>query len=307
MTNQNKTVTTVHRFDQIESMIYTAPCRKDLFADAKFANLFSEKIDELMPDGLILSLDIFDTLILRDGSSELTRFFEIGEKIAEFCNNQSKSRQPMLLNKNKRIVRPVDAFLARHMGTKASYRISVPQRGCREGSLTEIHQTASSLLNCDEDLSDTFISIELNYETTRLIPNKLILDYVRRHRERGGRVVLVSDMYMHADQIMLLLKKLDLDQSLFDTLISSADTKVSKATGGIFSLVEKAMKANPEDFIHLGDSLIGDFRKPREHGWRAFHMPIPEQEILIRRDDHVATATRILEEFNLAVDIAMPK
>ena len=250
-----------------------------------------KRIDALMPASGILSLDVFDTFLLRDNSSELTRFVEIGARMAAFAGN----------------VNPVDAFLARHLATKASYRAGKTVKGCREGSLTEIHRTASRIIGRGSEMTETFIEAELDYETGRLSVNHLLLDYARIHCDRGGHTILVSDMYMHADQIKRLISKMGVDSDLFAQIFSSADSKVSKASGGIFSLIEESLVVEAGDFLHLGDSLCGDFRQPLAHGWKALHMPIPHAEIESRRCDHFATAEKLKQNHGLAIDITIPR
>ena len=77
-------VTSVYRFDDIESRVYAAKSRVELFSDQKFVSDFFSKVDSLLPEKGVLSLDIFDTLLLRDNSSELTRFFEVGKLMSSF-------------------------------------------------------------------------------------------------------------------------------------------------------------------------------------------------------------------------------
>jgi hypothetical protein len=287
----------VLRFGELETIVSSATSRAELFAESGFRTKLFSRLDALLPKGGLLSLDVFDTLILRDNSSELTRFREIGDRMADIFNNTSES---------ERFVRGVDAFLARHMGTKASYRASPPVDNCREGSLTEIHVTASRILCGSDALARNFIEAELNYEAERLTINALLIDYACRFRKLGGRVILVSDTYILAEQIQELFERIGLKHSLFDRLFSSADTKVSKASGGLFELVEREMDAGSADFLHVGDSLRGDFKNPKARGWRAFHLPIPDAEIAERRRDHLATLAQLQDSYGFTADVVVP-
>jgi predicted HAD superfamily hydrolase len=276
----------------IETLLDTSESRLRIFADPEFRSALFAQLNDLVPPTGVLSLDIFDTLILRDHSSELRRFVEVGSRMARLVN----------LHK----VKGVDAFLARQLGTKASYRCSIAIDSCREGSLTEIHRTASRLLIGNDKLTDDFVEAELLNEAERTSPNTLILDYVTLHRARGGVVILISDMYMHADQIRRLLRKLKVDEELFNAIFSSADIKVSKTSGGVFSLVETAI-VDQKYFLHVGDQLRGDFQNPRRHGWKALHLPVPQKEILARQNDHFETMNTLSSEHGIVLDIAMPQ
>lgn len=287
----------IYRFDQIETQLTGAKTgRCDLFLDTSFNSLITDRLDTMLRQTGILSLDVFDTLILRDNSSEITRFYDIGGKMAALANASTG-----------RGVSQVDAFVARHLGTKASYRASRMINGCREGSLSEIHATASCLLTRDDKLAEAFITAELEYEAGRIEKNAFLVEYAERHRARGGRVVLLTDMYMHAEQVARLLNALGIPETAYDALISSADTKVSKASGGVFRTVQEQMQASPSDFVHVGDNFRGDFAQAVRQGWQALHLPLALFDIRERQRDHSETANMLNSQFGIVVDIAMPK
>lgn len=288
--------TTIHRFDRLQHMLSEAPCRATLFrSDKKFRDAFVSECSRLMSDIEVLSLDIFDTLLFRDTSSELTRFHEIADHIAQIVREETGRK-----------VTAEDALVARHLGTLATYRTSTPVSGCREGSLTEIYQTASFILTGSKELTPRLIEAEIKYECQRLERNDLLLQQANEFREQGGTVILVTDMYMHATQVIDLLSHLGVDRSTYDDIFSSGDTKVSKASGGIFRLVEEKMSKVGNKFLHLGDSLRGDYVQPRRNGWHALHLPLSQKDVVKRRIDHDRTATYLSENFGLALSIAAP-
>ncbi len=138
--------------------------------------------------------------MMPDNYSKLTRFIEIGERMAK-CAGTSN---------------PIDSFLACHLATKASYRAGKMINGCREGSLTEIHLTTSRLLGVGDEMAKTFVDVEIDYETERLSPNALLIDFVRMHCEKGGRAILVSDMYM----TLIKSRNLLIKQALIQVFLS---------------------------------------------------------------------------------------
>ncbi|MGP1356706.1 HAD family hydrolase [Roseicyclus sp.] len=273
------------RFDAIEAELTRTKDRLALLRDDGFRQRLFRALDLRLAehgDGGVLSLDVFDTLLLRDGSSELRRFVEIGARMAAHAG---------------RGIEPVDAFLARHLGTQASYRAGPRVDGCGEGSLTEIHLTAARLLGLPDGVAEDFIAIELDYEATRLVPNPLLMEYLARHRARGGKVVLISDMYMHAPQIADLLSRCGIGREIWDALFSSADTKVSKASGGIFARVPDVAGAG--HVLHVGDSLRGDFAQPRAAGWDSLLLPIPQALLARRAQDHRACEADLLRSHGI--------
>ncbi len=301
--------TTLYTFGDIERAAYTAPSRMTLFQDTSFKNMLFQRLDGLLSsERSVLSLDIFDTLLLRDNSSELTRFVEIGAAMAATMSNRTSAERKLSRAPRKRFSgNDIDAFLARQLGTKATYRARDRHRGYGEGSLTEIHTVSSRLLNGNDDYREKFIGAELQYETTRVEPNRLLLEYIDTHISRGGQVILVTDMYMHAKQVEELLALVNIDTKKFHAIFSSADTLISKACGLLFPEIEKRLGLHGLNFLHVGDSARGDFRQPINHGWRALHLPVSEIEIKARKTDHLATATMLRKYFDIEVDIAMPK
>jgi FMN phosphatase YigB (HAD superfamily) len=278
------------RLGQIENEVSNATSRVQLFSDPTFASTLFDSLDSRLKRGTagVLSLDVFDTLVLRDDKSELRRFWEIAGEVARSINETGD-----------RGVSPADALSARYLATLASYRASMPVRGCREGSLTEIHALSSVLLTAGQEFVDKFVAIELEYEAQRVTPNRLLLEYAERHRSMGGRVILVTDMYMHADHVRQLLRNVGVPDGLFTLVISSADEKVSKASGGIFSIIERKLGACPKSFLHVGDSLVGDYLRPRTRGWSAFLLPISQEERRLRRQDHQQMEEYLLAEAGL--------
>ena len=270
--------------------------RLDLFKNRKFTTKLRSHLKEKLESSPILSLDIFDTLILRDNSSELRRFCEVGARMESILEGSGIGG-----------ISAFDAFIARHLGTKASYRASPLVSGAREGSLVEIHRTASRLLVGDDRFAIEFINAELENELDRLKPNPFFVNFVKAYKRIGGRVILITDMYMHYQHVAKILAKIGVPPDQFDLLISSADTKVSKSSGGIFPLVEEKLgSAPPESFLHIGDSFKGDFLEPVRRGWRAVHLPLSQVAIQARRDDHFLMEDALKSAHKYLVDMRPP-
>lgn len=293
----DRTISRVHRFATVETQCESAKSRISLFGDKKFEKLLRARLEPLLADSnTILSLDVFDTLFLRDNSSELERFLGIGKAMAAIANKALKGKT----------FSAEDAFQARYLGTLATYRAREPVDGFREGSLKDIHRVASRLLTGSDFLQQSFIDAELAYEAKTLTLNPLVAAIAREHRKKGGRVLLLSDMYLHGEHIIELGEAIGWNASEADLVISSADECISKASGRIFRLAEKRMNAKPKDFVHLGDSYRGDFQKPVQAGWHAIHLPLSEAETVQRRNSHISQAEDLFVKSGIETRIAMP-
>ena len=284
-------------FNELQNISSNEKSLKTLLKNKTFFKKLNSSIAEKLGNkNTILSLDVFDTLFLRDDSSELERFLKIGERMSECLRSQSETAS----------VSSTDAFFARQLGTRATYRLREPTEGVREGSLKEIHSLSSMLLTGTKKFAEDFISSELKFEAETLTLNGPLLEIVRAHKNNGGMVILLSDMYMHAEHITELGKILGLNSDEFDSVFSSADHNVSKASGKIFKYVEERVSAEPDAFLHLGDSHLGDFVKPRSAGWDALHLPLPYATLRRRYDNHAKTAKYLSDKYGIDAKVSPP-
>lgn len=251
--------TTITRFGPVESEVAHTTDRNALFADAAFQERLAAYADDDLPYSF-LCLDAFDTLMLRNTKCEPRRFHEIAARVSELTGSQSAD----------------DALVSRLLATRVAYRTSAPIDGCREGTLADIHRLWAGLRGDPPSVAEATVEIEMEYEVENLTPNSAIAELARRHVERGGRVLVVSDMYLGVREIAWLVERVHPGLEI-DKIYSSADYKVSKRSGGIFALIEEEWSRPGEDFLMIGDALLGDYQRPLRAGWKAIHLPIPDE------------------------------
>lgn len=273
-------------FGFLQRMLTQAESRKALFEDKTFIDNLKGEIDEQIQVSEILSLDVFDTFLLRDNTSELFRFWEVAKNVSKIIDRE-----------------PIECLMARYLATKASYRLGERVSGCREGSLTEIHSSVSNLLTGDIRYTEEFVQVELECEAKRLTPNTALIEVIE---QSPVPVILLSDMYAHAEQIKDILILIGIDTEMFNDVISSADTQVSKNSGKIFRSVEKRLNKKPSNFLHIGDAFRGDYSQAKLNGWNAIHLPIPMSEINKRKKDHYETIEFLRNQHNFEIEINAP-
>jgi hypothetical protein len=225
----------------------------------------------------ILSYDVFDTLLLRNDKPEAVRYFEMSQKMLFDIRSSLGADVAGDLSAE-------DFMLARAHGMKTSYAYRPKVRGCGEGRIEDVVQVVCGMLALPPDAAHILIESEIRYEIDNLELNEALFETAADFRKSGGRVVLLSDMYLGAEHIRRIVEAF-LNEPCwpFDELLSSADLIISKRSGLIFSEVENRLNAKPSDFLHIGDSFIGDVRKPRERGWGALHFPVSLAEVERRR------------------------
>lgn len=223
-----------------------------------------------------LSLDVFDTYLLRGPEAEAARFLEFSGFVIDQL--ATTPFQPLVDG-----ISPESLALMRARAMQSTYRFRPRVNGCNEGSIDEVAQNVASSLGGGQDLAEALLDLEVEFEARKLAPNPVLGDLVRHFKERGGRAILISDMYLHGPQIEAICRKVDPESfGAIDTVFSSADTITNKRSGTLFGVVQERLSLDPAKTVHVGDSSRSDVEMARLSGWNAMHFPISRPEALAR-------------------------
>ncbi len=217
----------------------------------------------LDPATRVVSVDVFDTLLLRTTKPEHARFLDIGKRQLPIMHGHGAPR-----HMNGR-----DMLVLRLMAAKAAYRNAAHVDGIREpgyGYIANIMLHASGLAPSDE-VTARLVDAELDYEATVLTPNRTLVDILRKAKRAGRRVICVSDMYLSAKQIEALIRKSGID--FIDVVYASSDFGYGKSSRRLFEKVMAMEAVDATQFVHCGDNAVSDYHKAVELGIRAFHVP----------------------------------
>lgn len=225
----------------------------------------------------VLSYDVFDTLLLRNDKPEAVRYLEMSARML------SDLRSALGADALRGLA-PEDLMLARAQGMKASYAFRPLVRGCGEGRIEDVVTVVCEMLGLPPEAADILIASEIDHEIANLTLNEALYEFAVEFTQQGKRVILVSDMYLGAAHIRRIVEgALPKGAWPFAELASSADLVISKRSGLIFPELAGRLDAEPEEFLHVGDSFVGDVRQPRANGWAALHFPISVAEMSRRR------------------------
>ncbi len=109
---------------------------------------------------------------------------------------------------------------------------------------------------------------ELSIESAMLVARADLVGLLKKAKASGKRVVAITDMYLPAEHIRILLDRAGY-QALIDDVYSSADTCRAKASGAAWPLLAERWKANPARWWHIGDNPISDGLRPSQFGLTA--------------------------------------
>lgn len=259
---------------QVQYDLFSTENHFSLFEDDKFVEQLLQDIDNLIMEKKIklISLDVFDTVLLRNQKSEIRRFFEISQKFSELTK-----------------VNWLDIFLLRIIIHKESYIYSIEgEDGTIEGNYIEQIKILCEILDLAKFL-DKLIEIEVNYELENTYLNPFFIRLLKYTKEKCLDLVFTTDMYFPNNIIeKIIQKKIQMCQININSInkikiFSSASYLKSKRMGGIFDeLLKEYNLKTYADILHIGDNYESDYLKPKEKGVNTYLLPLPEKVIYDR-------------------------
>ena len=275
--NNKLPIPEIYHFSEISRILLA--CRDRIrFLSSKSSLEVEKRLNSIIEykEIKILSFDVFDTFLLRNSTPEALRYLELSSILAKILKQSFPDAIPL------RGMSAEDLMLTRIMGMQATYRTRPLVDNCGEGHIDEVIAMQTAMAGLKDGASEIFLDAEIDYEAENLTPNPVLTRLAKSFRERGGKVILMSDMYLGADAIGRIIHKL-IDEPVHDHLFSSADLVISKRCGKMFDMMEEKFQLDGAQFLHIGDSWAGDVASPRKKGWNAVYFPVSEQELRQRR------------------------
>ncbi len=216
---------------------------------------------------LLVSFDIFDTLLLRRVEPPTVLFEQVGEA-ALVAGLLPDTLCPALFR------------LAR----QEAERRARARRSGREVNLADIYAE----LGVGDPIA--LAALELTVEQRAVFANPLLMPVLEGLSRAGIPVVLLSDMYLAPMDLTRLLSGAGIGPDLYRRLYVSNAEGVSKAGGGLFSrLLTDHPQIPPDRILHLGDDPLGDVAMATAAGLHAIHyVPGPGLARLRERERAVA-------------------
>jgi predicted HAD superfamily hydrolase len=229
----------------------------------------------------IISLDIFDTILLRNALSERRRFAQIAHRACVDLSARGIRIPTQLVMNTRR-----EAQLLAYKAVEAEHPWA-------DVTLEQILRVQSALTDIHPDIMlPVMVAAEIEIEAKVLTPNRSLIARIDAERSRGIRTIAISDTYFSAAHVSDLFGRL-LGRSPVDAIYTSADLGLTKRGGRIFSAVLEREGAAAADMRHMGDDPLADKRNPEAVGMTAQLLQRPWAVRLMRRLD--AAAFRLKE------------
>jgi len=199
----------------------------------------------------VLSLDCFDTILWRQTATPIDVFYDLQE---------SEPFRRLGYNAKLRVTSEAAAREMKFLRTSRS-----------EVTLPEIYRAAFPALT-DAEVSE-LAAAEIEAEIRTCHPFPPVVELIRAARQRGLKVVIVSDTYLDESQLRHLLAATLPDDAYraIDRVFCSSVHGHSKVQGLHRHLLER-MKLRPHAVLHVGDNEAADFDAAGRHGIHAFHL-----------------------------------
>lgn len=218
----------------------------------------------------LVSVDMFDTLLLRDFSTQRERFEEVARRLAGQLGRRGYRVDAATLLKLRCLVHDL-AYLAVMM-----------ERPAGDATLAGMIHIQLAMLGLDQSLAGLFVEAELAVEVGRLVPNTPLLGLLRSFRAAGKRLVVVSDMYFSRENLEFLLRTLLPDHPI-DRIYVSSDIGLTKHSGRLLSRIAELEGVAPNRILHCGDHPHADVAMSRAAGCQAVLLRRPTWVHVLRR------------------------
>lgn len=202
-------------------------------------------------DAEILSVDVFDTAIVRSVFRPIDVFLSIQEEARSIVGDDR-----------------LDFAAMRREAEHGAREDNYSESGLEDIGLDAIYDRLCELAEIDPQHKDRLMKLEMEAERRYCSANPEILALCREAQKRDKQVVFTSDMYLPKEFVLDLLR--EKGYSPDDLLISSAVGK-TKHSGRLFELFCKQYDCDPGRVLHIGDNHHSDSVQAQAQGLRDFH------------------------------------
>lgn len=197
---------------------------------------FGERLQAKLEFADAISLDLFDTLLIRPFANPDAVFDFLEEQVAEKYNV-----------KNFRKLRKDAENTAR---ARKQYQGDV--------KISEIYSVLSRIAKIDISLSRELLEQEVNTEIGILRPREDVIKLIRSAKASNKRIIIVTDTYLEETYLIKILSACGID--FYDNIYISCDIGKRKDKGDIWDYVLGCEDIKKNRLLHIGDNEHSDLQ-----------------------------------------------
>jgi FMN phosphatase YigB (HAD superfamily) len=202
----------------------------------------------------VISLDVFDTLILRPFRTPTDLFHTLEGKW------QRAARRNMT------------SFAQARIEAESCARAWLPETQA-DVTMWNIYSAMMQNLGVSDDCVGQMTYNEREAEVYFCRPRKTGVQLFHLAKAAGKRVVLTSDMYLDADTIRRMLEKCGIRG--WDGFFLSNEQNALKWNGALYRKMTAQLGVKPDHVLHIGDNAKIDVEAAKKAGLRAMLLPRP--------------------------------
>jgi FMN phosphatase YigB (HAD superfamily) len=203
----------------------------------------------------VLSSDLFDTVLLRDLSTEAERLDEAARTAAALIGAS-----------------PTGLSALRRSLHSMAYAAVAAERPQGDASLAAICRTMSFAIGGGAAEAETIMRTEVETDIRHLAPNRRLLAEYEALRASGIRIIATTDTYYATTDVERILHEV-VGPHPFARIYASCDVGLTKHRGGLFPEVARQENVAAVRILHVGDDRNADVDRARAAGWQAIHLP----------------------------------
>lgn len=223
------------------------------------------------------SFDVYDTIITRKvyepkGIWELMSFFLLQDANRWDLNMSFKVDFVYIRSEAEKQARKKDSY---------------------EITIDDIYDIIKDKYDLSQETCFRLIHLEMECELNNTIIIEENIDKIRKLKELGEEVVLISDMYLPKTFFVKLFNKIcPLLNDL--KLYLSCDIGITKVSGLMYEYVSSQENVHYSQWIHEGDNIVSDVNVPELYGISTIFYSKTENNDLIKRMDNVIRNNSLL-------------
>lgn len=187
----------------------------------------------------LISFDIFDTLIKRDVINPVDVFYQVGSEV--------------LLNE-------VDATKFKERRIKAE-QDARKKTDNGEVNLIDIYRELFRYYGINTCILK---EKEIDFEIHHCTPREKWVNLLKAFKEKGEKVILISDMYLPSSVISQMLVRCGITE--YEGLYVSNEYGCDKVSGKLYEIARDQEKMDGCSHLHYGDSVMADYLGARKGG-----------------------------------------
>lgn len=219
----------------------------------------------------LVSVDLFDTILLRDHRCERRRFLLMARQASAALQRAGYDV-------------PVEAlYRSRRDAQRLAYRALELIRPEGDVPLARIYHMQTTILGLPPGVAELLKAAELSFEASSLRPNRSLLRLLARLRASGKRVIAISDIYLPHEDLCVLLDRVAPGHPI-DAVYCSAELNLTKRSSELFRAVMDLEGAQAGRVLHLGDDRRADLEMARRAGLQSRWLPRRYMKLLRKLD-----------------------